>query len=265
MNFIIDCKTIPLFERKIKQVLSKTKILCVVPARGGSKGVPNKNIRELGGKSLIAHSIEVAKDAGEIIDKIVVSTDSEKIARIAMSYGAEVPFLRSSELASDKAHTIDAVLDVLERLKKNESYTPDWVLLLQPTSPFRDKSDIEQIVKIANLTNCSSVIGVKHLSDSDLKKVMSIKDSYLTPAFEKNFPDRFRRQDGQVDYFSINGSIYLTKVEALRKRSFYGERSVPYIMPNFKCVDIDTEEDFAIAELLYKALPILRGMTNVQK
>ena len=121
-------------------------IMAVITARGGSKGVPRKNIRDLSGKPLIAWSIEAAKNSG-YIDRIIVSTEDTEIRDISLEYGAEVPFLRPKELAEDNSSSVDTVLHVIEKLEKDYNYTPDYILLLQPTSPLRNEVHIDDSIE----------------------------------------------------------------------------------------------------------------------
>ena len=122
------------------------KILAIIPARGGSKGVPRKNIKEICGKPLISYTIEAAKRS-KYIDRVIVSTDDIEIETVSKNYGAEVPFLRPNELAGDNSPTIDCVIDVIERLKIDEGYFPDYIALLQCTSPLRDENHINEAVE----------------------------------------------------------------------------------------------------------------------
>ena len=211
-------------------------ILCVIPARSGSKGIPGKNLIELNGKPLIAYTIEAAVQNKDIIHKVIVTTDSRKIAEVSESYGAEIPFLRDGALATDEAHTIDVVKDVLDKLFVLDNYEPDWVLLLQPTSPFRDKY--------------TSVISVKRVESSRIAKTMKVEKDLLQPAFSGLFPEKVRRQDGTGNFYEVNGSIYLTKTEVIKDSGFYGSAPAPIVMSERKSIDIDEMDDLLYAEYL---------------
>ena len=126
----------------------KIKFLAIIPARSGSKGIKNKNIRPFCGKPLIYYAIKEAKNC-KFLDRIIVSTDSPKYAKIAEKYGAEVPFLRPAELSKDNSLIVDAVVDAVRKLKERENYYPDYIVLLQTTSPLRSSNDIRNCIKLA--------------------------------------------------------------------------------------------------------------------
>ena len=225
-------------------------ILCVIPARGGSKGIPGKNLIQLNGKPLIAYTIEAAVQCKDIIHRIIVTTDSQKIAEVSETYGAEIPFLRDGALATDEAHTIDVVKDVLDKLFVSNNYKPDWVLLLQPTSPFRDKKDIEDAIKLAKQNKYTSVISVKRIEPSRIAKTMKVEKDLLQPAFSSLFPEKVRRQDGAGNFYEVNGSIYLTKTEVIKDSGFFGSAPAPIVMSERKSIDIDEMDDLLYAEYL---------------
>ena len=219
------------------------KITAIIPARGGSKGIPRKNIRLLAGKPLINHTIEQAKGSG-FIDTIVVTTDDLEIARIAEGQGVTV-VIRPEEISGDESPTIDAVIHVLEQSEKNGTAHDD-IILLQPTSPLRDAGDIDAAITLFCEGNCDSVISVTSVSHPPFWNLI-IKNSYLIPLFdEENLPKR--RQDLPRTYLP-NGAIYIMSAELIQKcRSFFGKKSIPYFMSPEKSIDIDTEIDFIIAE-----------------
>lgn len=224
------------------------KILSIIPARGGSKTIPGKNIKNIQGKPLIAWTIQQALNCN-YLDKTVVSTDDHQIAEISTKYGAEVPFLRPKHMAKDDSPTIDAVIHVLDLLKK-QNYNPDIVVLLQPTSPLRTVQDIETALKLflKHEGNCTSVVSVSEYDHSPYWS-LKIEKGYLKPNFgEKYF--KMRRQDLPQLYMP-NGSIYISSTRDLRKfRGFYSGKIVPYKMPKERSVDIDTIIDFKLAELM---------------
>lgn len=223
------------------------KIIAIIPARSGSKGLRNKNIRELNKKPLLYYSIKAAQDAG-IFDTIHVSTDSEEYAEIAREYGADVPFLRDDKWASDIASTWDAVRYVLEEyVKLGKEY--DAVVVLQPTSPLRDGCDVvgawEYFVKKdANMV--SSVCEMEHspLWCNTLPDSMSMAD------FEDEAVAYIPRQSLPI-YYRENGAIYIVKTSSLYKTdNLYKDRCYAYIMDQSHSIDIDTEVDFIIAQAL---------------
>lgn len=220
------------------------RTLAVIPARSGSKGLTNKNIKELNGKPLIAYSILAARDAG-IFDTIHVSTDSIEYAKIAKQYGIDVPFMRREELASDKASTWDVVRFVLEEYKKRNLLF-DVVVVLQPTSPLRTKEDILNAFKFfeekkANMV--SSVCEVDHspLWCNVLPPDLSMKE------FEREEIAFLTRQELPT-YYRENGAIYIIKVPyLLSEKNIYSE-CYAYIMDKKHSIDIDDELDFLIAQ-----------------
>lgn len=222
------------------------KILAIIPARFGSKGVPGKNSKPLGDKPLIAYSIEQAL-ASKAFAKIIVSTDDEIIAKIAIQFGAEVPFMRPSALANDTASSIAVVQHAVNFLESNNEFF-DAICLLQPTSPFREKGFIEKAISTfsaANLDALVSVLPVPHeynphwVFEADTKGMLQI-------ATGENKIIK-RRQDLPKAFFR-DGAIYLTKIEAIKKGSFYGEK-LGYIESNpVLYVNIDTVEDWIKAE-----------------
>lgn len=220
------------------------KILALIPARGGSKGVLKKNIRPLCGKPLIAYSIEVAK-ASPFVDRVMVSTDDEEIATIAKACGAEVPFMRPAELAGDTSKVMDAIVDHLERLKNTEGYEPTHLLLLQTTSPLRRSSDIDRAVELFNMREADSLVS------------MCPTENYL---FTKDDEDRLTRVQNAVPVganrqqstkcYRLDGCmIYLIKTDVLlRERSFLAGKLIGYEIEKWRALDIDEPQDFVLSE-----------------
>jgi len=221
--------------------------LALIPARGGSKGLKDKNIRLLNNKPLLAYTIEAAKES-RIFDRIIVSTDSEKIAVVALKYGAEVPFMRPKELATDTASSMDVLIYTIELLQEsNDKY--DYVALLQPTSPLRTSQDIVGAVNLLIEKNANSVVSVCKVEHSPLwsntlPEDLSLKD-FIRPEIRN-----LRRQDLPI-FYRLNGAIYIVKVSyILESKDFFGQESYAYIMPVNRSVDIDTELDLVLAEVL---------------
>lgn len=218
--------------------------LGIIPARGGSKGLPHKNIRKLGGKPLIAWTIEQALRS-KYIDRVIVSTDNPAIAKISKKYGADVPFMRPAELATDKAKSIDAVFHALFSL--SEKY--DYVVLLQPTSPLRIADDIDACIKLCTGRRINSCVSVTE----------SEKNPYWMYSLNKNGRMRRliqtekiidRRQDLPKVYLS-NGAIYVAQVDwLLNNKTFVTDETYAYIMPSERSVDIDNDMDFKFTEFL---------------
>lgn len=221
-------------------------ILAIIPARSGSKGLVNKNIKILKGKHLIGYTIEAANNSN-IFDNIIVSTDSKEYADISMSYGAEVPFLREKDLAGDEVSTNYVIVDLLKKLKKlGKEY--DSFMVLQPTSPLRDENDIINAFELFVQKNANSVVSMCECEYSPLLSrrldVNGCLDGFLSGI------NKLRRQDLK-SYYRLNGAIYLSKVEYfLKYKDFYKKDCYAYIMNKEKSVDIDDDLDFKFAEFL---------------
>lgn len=224
------------------------KNLAIIPARSGSKGLKDKNIRELDGKPLMYYSIEAALSSG-CFDEVMVSTDSEPYAEVAKKYGAEVPFYRSEKNSSDAASSWDMVLEVLDRFEE-QGETFDTFCLLQPTSPLRTSDDIRLAYALFYEKSAFAVVSMTELEHpiswcGKLGKGHSIN----------GFIDRAgtMQRQAQTSFFRPNGAIYIAEIPEFRKDTFlYRERAFGYVMPRERSVDIDTELDFAIAEVLLK-------------
>lgn len=227
------------------------KILAVITARGGSKGIPRKNIKELAGKPLIAYTIEAAKGS-KYLTRCIVSTDDAEIAEIAKRCGGDVPFMRSAELAEDTSTSISVVRDLLATLKKQgEEY--DYLMILQPTSPLRTAKDIDACIEKAVSTNADSVMSMMELDDFSLQKLKVIENDLIKPFAEDEGSESSRRQDLEKVY-KRNTAIYLTKTELIEKGDLFGITSRPYIMPAERSVDINRPVDFEMAEFFIKKI-----------
>lgn len=220
------------------------KNIAIIPARSGSKGVKDKNIRELAGRPLIAWTIEAAINSG-CFDTVMVSTDSQKYADIAIKYGAEVPFLRSVENSSDNASTWDAAREVISKYE-TESLCFDYVCVLQPTTPLRSAADIKNAFDLLVERNAKSVISVCKLEHAiNICNTLGENQS-MEGFFDLNVSGR--RQDAG-EYYRLNGAIYIQQTEILMsKGTLYGPDSYAYIMDKISSVDIDDEMDFVQAE-----------------
>ncbi|MFB2773785.1 acylneuraminate cytidylyltransferase family protein [Shewanella xiamenensis] len=225
-----------------------SKILALIPARGGSKRLKGKNILPFLGKPLIAQSVEVAK-ACPLVTSVVVSTDTEDIAEVARKYGASVPFLRPAELSTDKASSLDVVLHAINFLEKQgENY--DLLLLLQPTSPLRTVEDIALAIKQYKNKNADGVISVTECEHSPLWSNVLPENMQLDNFISDEIINR-RSQDLPT-YYRLNGAIYLYSVEELKRREsfFYSPNVYAYVMPNERSIDIDNKLDFDFAEFI---------------
>jgi N-acylneuraminate cytidylyltransferase/CMP-N,N'-diacetyllegionaminic acid synthase len=221
------------------------RILALIPARGGSKGLPGKNIRDLHGKPLIAWSIQAAKQS-QYIDRTIVSTDSADIAATAKEYGAETPFIRPAELATDHSSGMDVCLHALEWFSnKNDAY--NLLLILQPTSPLRTVSDIDTAIETMGEKQAKAVVSVCETDhhpwwSNQLPQNGNMKGFLRPEVLNKN------RQELPT-YYRLNGAIYLVDAEVIKKtRSFYGPETFAYVMPTERSIDIDTLQDLLVAE-----------------
>lgn len=228
------------------------KLLAVIPARGGSKGVLRKNIRPVCGRPLIAYTIETALAARHLLHRSIVSTEDPEIAAIAREHGAEVPFMRPAELAGDKVPTLPVLQHAVEFVEDQDGVTLDWVLLLQPTTPLRLIEDIENSINLALQNKCDSVISVVQVVAEHPILMKRIEENRLLPycIAEK---EGTRRQDCQPPAYLRNGAIYLTRRDVMmEKNSIWGQVICPYVMPPERSVNIDGELDLKLIELLMK-------------
>jgi len=228
--------------------MAKKKVLAIIPARAGSKRIPNKNIRPFLGKPLIAHAIVQAL-ASPIVDRVIVDTDSPKIAAVAEKYGAEVPFFRPAHLATDRASINGALAYLLTRLKKEENYNPEYVLLLQTTSPLRELKDIEDCWELMKRTSPDTVLTVcpTHPRLYYLDKKQNI---VLANGSEKQSTNVQQWRPAYI----LNGCfVYLFKTaQFLKQKTVIMKNTKAVICEKWRSVDLDTPEDWVLAELLYK-------------
>lgn len=225
---------------------SGKRILAIIPARSGSKGLPGKNIRDLSGKPLIAWSIEAALES-RYLDKILVSTDSPEIAEVARRFGAEVPFLRPAHLATDEAKSIDAIFHAIQWLKEHEQ-SFDLVMVLQPTSPLRTTRDIDAATELFFQKNASAVVSVAPCDHHPWWTNSLPEDGNMG-----NFlrPEALSNRQALPVYYRLNGAIYLAEITFLMENeSFFGPRTFAYRMPAGTSIDIDTRLDFKLADLI---------------
>ncbi|CEN91389.1 acylneuraminate cytidylyltransferase [[Clostridium] sordellii] len=230
--------------------MKKSKVLAIIPARVGSKGIKDKNIIDLNGKPLIAHSIEAGLKS-KYINKVVVSTDGEKIAKVAKDYGAEVPFLRPKHLATDTAKTIDCVIHCIEELKKNgEEY--DYVVLLQPTQPLRQPWHIDEAFELIIKRNEDSLVSISKVKDHPVLMRTIDKNGYAINLLEGSST---KRRQEFPNFYKVNGAIYINKInENLNYDTSFNDNKLVYIMDEQYGVDIDDMLDVEIAKLLIKNL-----------
>jgi len=232
----------------MKNLKPKPKILAYIPARAGSKRIPGKNIKNFLDKPLIAYAIKQALNC-PIVDRVIVDTDSEKIAKIARRHGAEIPFLRPPELARDDSKTIDTIIYTLDRLEKEQEYTPTHLLILQATSPLRKSQDILNCWKLMQSTNATTVLTVCpthpqlfHMNDKqDIISVNSREDmSTNTQAWPSAY--------------ILNGCfVYIVDIPTMRKeKKIITQKTKAIVCPKWRSIDLDTPEEWVMAEVMYK-------------
>jgi CMP-N,N'-diacetyllegionaminic acid synthase len=228
------------------------RILALITARGGSKRLPGKNIRPLGGKPLIVWSIDVSKNIPEICDNLI-STDDPTIAAVCKEAGAYVPWLRPAELATDTASSVNTVLHALDWYEA-EKGAVDGILLLQPTSPFRTQATVRQGIELFKKHGYQPVLGVSPTHAHPLW-TLKMEGDYLVPFMPKEYGFGARSQDLPPAYV-VNGSFYLISPAELRAcQSFVGAKTIPLLIESpQEAVDIDTEWDFKIAEFIVGSL-----------
>jgi len=224
---------------------SNKKILGIIPARGGSKGIIEKNIKELHGKPLIVYTLESAAKS-TLLDRCIVSTDDQKIADVAKNYRGDVPFMRPKEIATDTALALDVLNHAIKELSDaGEEY--DYIMMLQPTSPLRTAEDIDACIRLACDKDADSVFSMKQLSDFAPQKLKILEDGMIKPLLEDEIGQSAPRHNGP-DVYKRNCAIYLTKTGLIRSGDQFGNTSYAYIMPEQRSVDINDPADLALAE-----------------
>ncbi len=228
-----------------------SNVLCTICARGGSKGVKNKNIKTINGKPLIAYTIEQAI-ASKLFEHVVISTDSDNIANIAKEYGAEVFFTRSEEMASDTAGKLDVIKDAFIRSEKYYKQQYDYLIDLDATAPLRNIQDIQDSFKQFLLNNNDNLITAMPGRRSPYFNLVEV-DTYGKVNLSKKLDSNIlRRQDAPKSY-DMNASIYIWKRDViLNENSIFLENTGLYVMPEERSIDIDTELDYKFVEFLMK-------------
>ena len=225
------------------------KILAVIPARGGSKGIKKKNLTDLKGKPLIAYTIEVALRS-RWLTHVIVSTDSMEIKEIAVKWKAEVPFIRPEDLATDLAEAIPTIQHAVSEMEKRNGYKYNYVVMLQPTSPLRTADDIDLALEKLITSGCDSVISVVDVGGCLPPRMKFLSDDRLIdPPFCEAYENQ-PRQELEPMYIR-DGAIYSCKRDVLMEQnSFKGKNCRAYIMPRERAVNIDTYFDLKLAEFL---------------
>ncbi len=222
-------------------------VLFVITARGGSKGVPRKNIRKIGELPLIAYKIIAAKKC-RYENRIIVSTDDNEIAEISRKYGAEVPFIRPKELADDTASSMDVVMHTINWICENDTENYDYVCLLEPSSPFASHQDLNDALELIEKSGADTLLAMKE-AEVSTRFIHSLDENGGLSEFYYAVKDQasVRRQDQKKEY-TMNGCMYIAKWDYfMANKLFHSENSVPYVMPEEKSIEIDTMFDYEIA------------------
>ena len=231
----------------------RKKMLAVIPARGGSKGIPKKNIREMNGKPLIAYTIEAAREAMEagVLSRCIVSTDSEEIAEVSRAFGADVPFMRPDYLGGDTVKSVDVILHALSFLEEQgEQY--DAVVTLQPTSPMRTGKDLTEGLMMYDEGSADSLIAVYEDVKANGFNYYRMGDGSVGLPEHKEHNTGIRRQEMKPMYVR-NGALYISSAELLKtRRLIIGDNPLLYVMPKERSVDVDSMQDFEYIEFLMK-------------
>lgn len=227
------------------------KTIAVIPARGGSKGIPGKNLIKVAGKPLIAWTIESALKSK--LSRVIVSSESEEILKVAKKYGAEI-IKRPPELAADEISSDAALWHVLEHLENQEQYLPEIAFLLQPTSPLRHKDDINKVLDLFENDQADSVISVYEADNKHLKSFFIGEDNYLRGIINDEYP--FADRQTLPKMYLPNGAIYAIKVspEIRKSKKLLTGKTISYVMGRERSVDLDTLEDVAKLEGVLKNL-----------
>jgi len=227
------------------------RVLGIITARGGSKGIPGKNLKLLGGRPLLDHTIDAANDTP--LDRLILSTEDNKIADAARSLGCEVPFMRPAELARDETPHLPVIQHAAKWMLERQNYKPDIVLTLQPTSPLRSAADIAAALRMLELSGADSVVSVTEVSaHAHPMRMLRVDDTGHAVLFATGQPVRKRinRRQDLPKAWVMNGAIYACRTDVLfaAEPSLYGDSVVAYPMPAERSISIDDLEDWAAAE-----------------
>lgn len=219
--------------------------IAIIPARGGSKRLPGKNIKLLAGKPMIAWTIEAALESG-IFDHVLVSTDSKDIANVAAEFGAQVPFIRPQHLATDEATTNDVVTHLVEWFENEYQVNVEKVAILQPTSPLRNAEHIREAASLMNDKSASAIVSVCEM-EHPIQFCNQLGAEGSMNGFIK--PENIKRTQDLKPYYRLNGALYFFKRNYVNKlHEIYSEGTYSYVMSSSSSIDVDVEEEFTLAE-----------------
>ena len=235
------------------------KVLGIITARGGSKGIPGKNLKLLAGRPLLDYSIDAANDTP--LDRLILSTEDKKIADAARALGCEVPFMRPAELARDATPHLPVIQHAVKWLQDRQGYQPDIVLTLQPTSPLRSAADIAAALRMLELSDADSVVSVNEVTaHAHPMRMLKVDEHGLAKLFATGEPvrNRINRRQDLPKAWVMNGAIYACRTAVLfaAEPSLYGDRVVAYPMPPVRSISIDDLEDWEAAERAIARRPL---------
>lgn len=227
------------------------RVLGIITARGGSKGIPGKNLKLLGGRPLLDYTVEAATDTP--LDRLIVSTDDRRIADAAKALGCEVPFMRPADLARDDTPHLPVIRHAVQWMRDQAGYTADVVITLQPTSPLRSAADIAAALRMLELSGADSVVSVNEVSaHAHPMRMLRVDEHGMAMLFATGEPvrQRINRRQDLPKVWVMNGAVYACRTEVLfaAEPSLYGDRVVAYPMPPERSISIDNHEDWAEAE-----------------
>jgi CMP-N,N'-diacetyllegionaminic acid synthase len=225
-------------------MLKSEPLTAIIPARGGSKGIPGKNLYRIGGDTLLERSIKLATNSPRV-DRAVVTTDDPEMLELARALGAAPPFLRPAELATDEANAVDAIVHLVETLPVETGY----VLLLQPTTPLRTLADIEDICRsFEEAQEARAIVSLVRHEAPHPDKIQKLEDGYVQSYLGTSSS---RPRQAMREVYALNGAFYLTHRDTLvSERSFMPERTLPYLMPPERSINLDTPFDLEVLEAL---------------
>ena len=230
--------------------MKQNKILAIIPARGGSKRIPKKNIKKLNGKHIIIYTIEAALQSKYQM-RIIVTTDDKETARISKEHGAEVPFIRPKNLAQDETATLPVLQHTINYLRNKANYYPEIIVLLQPTSPFRQAKHIDEAFDLFLNNEVDSIVSLCEADYSPYWLRRIDKYGRVFPLLECK--QKYKRIQDEPKVYRLNGAIYITKVDIIMKSNkLLGSNTMAYIMKKEYSIDIDTDLDFKLAQLILK-------------
>lgn len=240
-------------------MINGKKVLALIPARGGSKGLPGKNIMILNNRPLVGWPIAAAKGS-KYVDRVIVTTDDKQIAQIAAEQGADVPFLRPAELATDSSHRTGVIKHALDFChSQGEDF--EYLVFLEPTSPLTEAEDVDSALAklVASRDIADSIVGVAKLeSGHPLFNVLINDKGLIRPYSGRDFGESFRRQDIPDVYF-FEGTLYISVVGVFLEKEFYHSRTLPYVVPKWKSLEVDDIVDFVCIEAIMKNLSKIKG------